>query len=186
MNAWHERIVCFVIYKKGFFDKGISMGNSKLYRKRFLPDEMVLLKQDKIVFQNENVIVTQWETLKPRTDFQKGISCYFLKKGYKISKFLKENDEFVYYYCDIMDISYDEEQDIFVFSDLLADVIEYENGSIEVVDIGEIADALEEGLITWELAQKALRRLDELLKIVYQNGCESLMKPYLQYGEASI
>ena len=43
-----------------------------LYRKRFIPMETVLLKDDSIVFQDENVIVTKWHTIKPREDFEKG------------------------------------------------------------------------------------------------------------------
>ena len=43
--------------------------NTTLYRKRFIPMETILLKDDNIVFQNEDVIVTKWNALKPREDF---------------------------------------------------------------------------------------------------------------------
>ena len=54
----------------------------QLFRKRLIPEEIVELKDDKIIKRNQNIIITKWKTLKPRTDFSHGISCYFLDKGY--------------------------------------------------------------------------------------------------------
>ena len=36
-----------------------------LYRKRLIPEECVLLKDDVILYMDDNVIVTKWVTLKP-------------------------------------------------------------------------------------------------------------------------
>ena len=59
----------------------------QIYRKRLIPDECILLKDDEILEIDEDYIVTKWKTLKPRRDFSHGYSCYFLKLGFKISKF---------------------------------------------------------------------------------------------------
>ncbi len=140
--------------------------NTTLYRKRFIPMETILLKDDNIVFQNEDVIVTKWNALKPREDFSKGISCYFLKEGYKISRFINKNDNIVYHYCDIIETEYIVQNNTYIFIDLLADVLIYENGFIKVVDIAEIAEALEKNILSLDLAKKALYRLDALLTII--------------------
>ena len=149
------------------------MEGPKLYRKRFIPEETTFLRNDIVLYRDEEVILTKWNVLRPRKDFAKGVSCYFLKKGYKISKFLNEKDELVYYYCDIIETSYEEKTDSYLFTDLLADVIIYENGFMKVVDLGEIAVALDKGLISQELVKKALLRLDELLNIIYTEGHQS-------------
>ncbi len=151
-----------------------------LYRKRFIPMETILLKDDIVVFQNENVIVTKWHVIKPREDFEKGISCYFLKEGYKISRFINKNDKIIYHYCDIIET--EQVENTYTFVDLLADVIIYENGLIKVVDIAEIAQALKEELLSLELAQKALCRLDSLLSIVYDGTWKQKTEKYFEMG----
>ena len=62
-----------------------------LYRKRIIPDECIALKDDVILYIDDEIIVTKWNVLNPRTDFTHGYSCYFLSKNIKVSKFLKEN-----------------------------------------------------------------------------------------------
>ena len=76
--------------------------NIHLYRKRFIPNELISLHKDEVVYANEELIVTRWNTLKPRTDFSHGISAYFLKKNCKVTKVLNTDNELVYWYCDIM------------------------------------------------------------------------------------
>lgn len=150
----------------------------KLYRKRFIPEEIIFLKDDKILYFDEDVIITKWNVLKPRKDFERGYSCYFLKKGFKVSKFIDKEGNLFYYYCDIIETNYIEEENTFIFMDLLADVIVYENGFVKVVDIGEITDALNQNLITLELAKSALKYLDELLTIIYAENFKNLIKDY--------
>ena len=58
-------------------------------------------------------------------------------------------------------------------------MIIYENGFVKVVDLGEIADALEQGLITERKAKLALRRLDALLERIYNGELPVLLK-YLE------
>ena len=152
------------------------MAQPKLYRKRFMPNEIVYLKDDIITWQEENVMVTKWDVLHPKAKFSHGVSCYYMDKGWKISKFLNKNNELVYYYCDIIDTTHNEEENIYVFTDLLADVIIYPDGSVKVVDLGEVADALEEGIISDREVKLALKRLDALLEVVYGGGLPEMIR----------
>lgn len=151
------------------------MGVPKLYRKRYMPDETVYLKDDIITYQGENVMVTKWDVLHPKAKFSHGVSCYYMDKGWKISKFLNKEDKLVYYYCDIIDTAYNEEENFYIFTDLLADVIIYEDGFVKVVDLGEIAEALEKGLITDREAKLSLSRLDALLEVIYGGGLPEMI-----------
>lgn len=159
------------------------MNPPMLYRKRFIPEEMTLLKDDVLLYQDEELLITKWRVLKPRVDFQKGISFYFLKKGYKISKFFKENGDFVYYYCDIIDTCYEKETNTFIFTDLLADVIVEPTGFVRVLDLAEISDALDKNLISIDLAKKAICQLDQLLQIIYSKQLQQVLMPYERYEE---
>ncbi len=152
------------------------MEQPKLYRKRFMPNEMVHLKDDIILYRNEDILVTKWKVLHPKAAFTHGVSCYYLKDGYKISKFLNEKNELVYYYCDIIDTEFREAENAFIFTDLLADVIIYETGLVKVVDLAEIADALEEKIIGEQEVKMGLRRLDALLEIIYRGGFPELLR----------
>jgi hypothetical protein len=59
-----------------------------LYRRRYMPDETVELKDDLILYRDDNILVTKWNILKPRKDIDHGISVYYMKDGFKISKSL--------------------------------------------------------------------------------------------------
>ena len=151
------------------------MDNIKLYRKRYIPNETVFLKDDEIISADSETIITKWDTLKPRKDFAKGISVYYLKEGYKVSELINSDNKTVYYYCDIIEPIYNEKDNSYIFNDLLADVKVYSNGKIEVVDLDELAEAFKKGLITSSQLCKALKQLDRLLKIIYSNGIESIL-----------
>ena len=145
-----------------------SMQKLKLYRRRFIPNETIELKNDMILQADDSIIVTKWKTINPRTDFSHGVSCYFLRLGWKISRFLDASGFCVYTYCDIIDSLYKKEENSILISDLLVDIIVYNNGQVKVVDIGEVAVALESGLIDISLAAKALRQADGLLHVIYE------------------
>ena len=155
------------------------MALPKLYRKRFMPNEIVHLKDDIITYQDDTVMVTKWNVLHPKAKFSHGVSCYFLEDGYKVSKFLNDQQELVYYYCDIIDTTYDAQENSYLFTDLLADVIVYESGFVKVVDLAELADMLDEGVITEDVVKKCLRRLEKLLEIIYGGKFGELTK-YLE------
>ena len=154
------------------------MNKPTLLRKRYIPNETVELKDDVILKQTDEVIVTKWNVLRPRKDFTHGYSVYYLKEGYKISKFLNAQNQLVYYYCDIIDVAYDPEKDTFLFTDLLADVIVYENGFVKVVDLAELAQAQESGWISSETLNQALRILDRLLGEIYEGNLQDMVGEY--------
>lgn len=153
------------------------MSRPLLYRKRIIPEECIPLKDDEILYCDEHCIITKWKTLRPKEEFDHGVSCYYLDKGFKVSKFYKKSGELLYYYCDIISFEHDEEKNSFVFTDLLADVIIYSDGRVEVVDVGEIADALENGTLKQQEMIPALRSLDLLLGIIYSGNFGELTKP---------
>ena len=146
-----------------------------LYRKRIIPKECTLLKDDKILYQDENIIVTSWDILKPRKDLlHHGYSCYFLNDGYKVSKFYKEDNSLLYWYCDIVEYEYQPDTNTYIFTDLLADVIVYPDGFVKVVDIDELATALNDKLISEDTLKKSLLCLNNLLEIIYAGDFDTL------------
>lgn len=145
-----------------------------LYRKRLIPEECVLLKDDVILSCNEDVIVTKWNALKPKKDLHHGYSCYFLKEGYKVSKFYQEDNSLLYWYCDIVDFEYQKEDNHLIVTDLLADVLIYPDGFVKVVDIDEMVICLNEQKISLEQLKRSLTQLDKLLQIIYTGKFETL------------
>jgi len=150
--------------------------NPVLYRKRIIPEECVLLKDDIILHCNDDIIVTKWNALKPKKDLHHGYSCYFLKEGYKVSKFFHEDDTLMCYYCDIIKYEYNDSDNKLVVTDLLADVIIYPDGLVKVVDINEFIPALESGGLSLEDLKIALINLDNLLRIIYAGDLKELLK----------
>ncbi|MDD6334306.1 MAG: DUF402 domain-containing protein [Clostridia bacterium] len=138
-----------------------------LYRKRLIPEECVNLKDDDIVHIDKNMIITKWETFRPKAEFTHGISYYVIPQGFKISKFFRADNSLAYIYCDIIDTDYTPETDTYVFTDLLADVIIENDGRIRVVDLDEMGDALTQGIISNQLMSDALHKLNNLLAAIY-------------------
>lgn len=150
------------------------MDQIRLFRRRFLPDEITELKNDKILSISENVLITSWNVLKPRQDIATGISAYFIDLGVKLSKIYNADRQLVYWYCDIIDSEIDKEKHTYIFHDLLIDVLIYPDGHTEVVDMDEFADTVEQGLISQELCIKALRRTNHLLQLIYSGKFSQL------------
>ena len=138
-----------------------------LYRKRLIPDECILLKNDEILHAEENLIVTKWNTLRPKKELSHGLSAFFLDRGIKISKFYNHAGELICWYCDIITYTYDRDTDTYVMTDLLADVLVYPDGTVKVVDLDELALAAEKKLVSEEQLLIALRQLDWLLQTIY-------------------
>lgn len=150
------------------------MNISKLYRRRLIPSELTLLKDDVIVRQDEEVIITTWNTLNPKTEFSHGCSCYFLKDGLKVSKMYRSDNTLLRWYIDIVEISIDDTGESLTSTDLLADVVIYPDGRMKVVDLDELAEALEKNLITKEQMISCLRNLNHLLTLVYRDKFDRL------------
>ena len=151
----------------------------QLYRKRFIPDEIKLLKDDKILYLDDELIITSWSTLKPRSDFASGISAYYRKKGFKISRHYDIHGNFTRWYCDIIIES--KVADGLVFSDILIDVVIFPDGTVRVVDLDEAADALEQGLITPDMLAQALRSTNTLLSHIHQGTFPELTECLTKY-----
>ena len=159
-----------------------SMKEFSLYRKRIIPDECILLKNDHIVSFENNRLVTTWSALHPKKDLHHGISCYFLEHGIKVSKFYYEDGRLLYWYIDIITHSWNEDKSSLTVIDLLADVLIYPDGFVKVVDLDELADAEEAGIITKEQLLKSLRTLDKLLGMIY-SGDFKRIRDYVESFE---
>lgn len=152
------------------------MNDLKLYRKRIIPDECILLENDEVLYQDAEVIVTKWNTIRPKKTLHHGYSCYFLDRGFKVSKFYDHEGNLISWYCDIIDYTFTKANNTYIFTDLLIDVIVYPDGFVRVVDLDELADAARDGLITPQQMQLALRRTDKLLSVIYKGAFEKLQK----------
>lgn len=159
------------------------MQDLKLFRKRIIPDECIFLKDDIILFCNENIIVTKWNVIKPKKDLHHGYSCYFLKEGFKVSKFYKADNSLLYWYCDIVDYDYKKDENTLTATDLLADVAILPDGSVRVVDLDELAEVLDNGALPVPMVSLALERLNRLLVIIYSGKFDQL-KIHIEEREA--
>lgn len=155
-----------------------------IYRKRLIPNECILLKGDRILYEDDTLLITKWNTLKPRSDFHHGHSCYYLKDGYKISRFYKEDGSLLYWYCDIITPEVENETNLIV-TDLLADVIIYPDGFVRVLDLDELCNAKAQGLITEEQFFLSVKQLGTLLDIIYSGHLEQFTKPMMDIIESS-
>lgn len=152
------------------------MENIKLYRRRYIPDELIYLRNDEVLSVDDEKIVTRWNVLTPRHDFTHGVSCYFIKEGFKVSKFLDKDGNILYWYCDIIETEINNDATSYTFNDLLIDVIVNEDGFVKVVDLDEVGKALREKIISEELIIKAMERVSNLLNIIYGGDFKNYTK----------
>lgn len=158
------------------------MADPILYRKRLIPEECILLKNDTVLYRDEKIIVTGWNSLKPRKDLHHGYSCYYLQEGFKVSRFYREDGSLIFWYCDIVDYDYNAATDTYIVTDLLADVIVRPDGFVKVVDLDELATARKSGILTEDMLMKALLRLDALLRVIYADEFHALQEPTERYA----
>ena len=141
-----------------------------LIRKRLIPLETLRLEKDVVIHRSDRLLVTRWTTIKPKKELHHGSSCFLLKEGWKVSRFIDHQGKLICWYCDIIATEYDADTDTFTFTDLLADVLIYPSGLIKVVDLDELAEAVEKKLITTEQLLDSLRKLDALLQLIYDGA----------------
>ena len=98
-----------------------------------------------------------------------------------MSRFYKEDNSLLYWYCDIVDYDYDITSDTYIVTDLLADVVIYPDGFVKVVDLDELVTARESGILSEDNLKKALLRLDYLLRTIYAGDFPALQKPTEDY-----
>ena len=137
-----------------------------IYRKRYIPFETIDISGDELLFISDEILITRWNSIKPRTDFSKGVSFTFLNEGFKISRYYDHSGKFLYWYCDIIEMQYVEKEDAYTLVDLLLDVKVMADGTLKVLDADELAEALEQNLISNRQACEALRTLDSILKMI--------------------
>ena len=145
------------------------MKTLSLYRKRLIPDECILLKDDIILKADDDHILTRWNTLKPKKILHHGDSCYYLNKGVKVSRFYTEDNFLICWYCDIVSYEWNDEKSTLLSTDLLLDVLVYPDGSYKLVDIDELAQAHARKLIYDALLQTSLMTASRLLNELYEN-----------------
>lgn len=140
-----------------------------IYRKRYIPYETVDISGDELIYRSEQLLITRWNAIKPRADFARGVSFTFLNEGYKISRYYDHNGNFIYWYCDIIEVQYLEKEDAYTLVDLLLDVKVMADGTQQVLDAAELAEALEQELISMQQACQGLKTLDTLLAMIYSS-----------------
>ncbi len=153
------------------------MDYPRLYRKRLIPCECVELKDDKILRYDDDLIVTSWNTIRPKKELHHGCSCFYRKEGWKVSYFCREDGSRMYVYCDIVSYEPDEAAGSLTVTDLLADVIITPDGFVKVVDLDELAQAIREGLITGEQLCDCLVKVNSLLRKIYDGKLNELTSP---------
>lgn len=158
-----------------------SIQNFSLYRKRIIPEECILLKDDeRISFENER-FVTKWAALHPKPDLHHGISCYCFDLGCKVSKFYTAENDLLYWYIDIITHNWNEDKTSLVVTDLLADILIFPDGFVKVVDIEELADATESGKLSATLLSTSLRSLDHILNMIYSGEFKEIQNYIEQF-----
>ena len=147
----------------------------KIFRIRFIPNETIDISSDKILFMDDHYLITSWKPIRPRADIESGISCIFLDEGWKVSAVKDSEGNIRYWYCDIIDVRHDENEDTIYLYDLLIDIIIMNDGSIEVRDLDELAEAYEKDLITEEQLSMSLKRSNNLLQLIYKEDIPSIV-----------
>ncbi|NLV36376.1 MAG: DUF402 domain-containing protein [Clostridiaceae bacterium] len=143
------------------------MRKPAIFRRRYIPYEIVNISDDELLYRSEELIITKWSPIKSRSDISGGISFAFLDRGYKLGRFYDNDGRFLYWYCDIIEVEYDCKSDTYTLNDLLLDIKIFPDGRVILLDADELAQALERDLITREQACMSLETLDGLLKQIY-------------------
>lgn len=140
----------------------------KIFRKRFVPNEIIDISGDEVIYRDNEKLITKWLPIHPRDDIGRGESCVFLKQGWKISKFYRNDGAFKYWYCDIITYEYNEQEDTYILIDLLLDVIVHIDGTYEILDEEELQEALQNGIINQEMAEESKQKLKNLITIIQE------------------
>lgn len=148
-----------------------------LFRRRLIPEECVPLINDSILDYADGVLVTSWKTIRPKKEMDHGFSCYYLKEGYKVSRFYRADHSLYCCYCDIISPYYEENTNSLTVTDLLVDVIVAPNGFVKVADVDELVTALNAQLLSLEQLKAALDSLARLLSLIYAGKLSALLTP---------
>ncbi len=165
--------------------------NLKLFRRRFIPDELVFLHDDEILSVTEDKIVTRWQSLNPRNDFAFGESTYYRKKGLKVTRVMDKDKNFLHWYIDVvrecgaealqvgesarlnsaaadyLAAEKNPDNQVIVYEDLLLDLVVLPNGLIEIRDMDEIMDVYEQGVISEEILRQSMNTCYSYAQTLY-------------------
>ncbi|SFS86440.1 DUF402 domain-containing protein [Marininema halotolerans] len=92
------------------------------------------------------------------------LTWYFVKKGYTISKVFLKSGEFLYYYCDVMEMR-QVGRLRYVMVDLLLDLIVYPDGRYHLIDVDEFSHAIEKGQLKKRQQVHTLQTLDKMIRM---------------------
>ncbi len=151
-----------------------------LYRKRLIPNECILLKDDIICEVAHDHILTKWNTLRPKKLLHHGDSCYYLNKGVKVSRFYTEENILICWYCDIVSYEWNEDKSSLTATDLLLDILVYPDKSFKILDMDELAQVHAEKLISDGLLQCALLTANRLLNDIYNDTFWEIYTPVFE------
>ena len=145
------------------------MTTPTLYRRRLIPNECILLKDDIVKEATDDYILTEWRTLRPKKLLHHGESCYYLKKGVKVSRFYTEDNILICWYCDIVSYEWNADHTALTATDLLLDILVYPDRTFKILDMDELAQAHTEKLLSNELMQQSLFTANRLLNDIYDD-----------------
>ncbi|SDW86719.1 Protein of unknown function [Marininema mesophilum] len=92
------------------------------------------------------------------------LTWYFVKKGYTISKVFLKSGEFLYYYCDVMEMR-QVGRLRYVMVDLLLDLIVYPDGRYHLIDVDEFSAAIDKGQLKKRQQVHTLQTLDKMIRM---------------------
>jgi uncharacterized protein len=107
------------------------------------------------------------------------LTYYFVRKGYTISKVFTRTGEFLYYYCDVMEMRQTGRLR-YVMIDLLFDLLIYPDGRYHLIDVDEFADSVEKNQLKRKQQIYALRTLDQMTRLQAE---EKLLPAFIQEAE---
>jgi galactokinase/mevalonate kinase-like predicted kinase len=127
-------------------------------------------------WRGNNCFATQYPNPDGKRIF---LTFYMVDKGYTLSKVFNKEGEFMYYYCDIMKMKQVGKWR-YVMVDLLLDLIVYADGSYDVLDIDEFANAIDKGELKRNRQVYALRILHEMIQLQRKRR---LIPPFIHKAE---
>ncbi len=107
------------------------------------------------------------------------LTYYFVRKGYTISKVFHRSGEFLYYYCDVMEMRQTGRLR-YLMIDLLLDMIIYPDGRYHLIDVDELATAVEKGELRKRQQVYTLRTLHKMIRLHTER---SFIPPYLHEAD---
>lgn len=140
----------------------------KRFKRKFFPPITFDISNDELHYHNDDIMVTSWIPENSDMGVAKAVSVFFLKEGFQISKKFDKKGNFLYWYCDIIAIEQNTQENSITFVDLIADVVVLPNGQVELIDLDEFADAIEKNIIEREYIAQAVRSMHNLLEYIYK------------------